>query len=149
MVSLERVTTGLGGYTTQFQSLLASAEITLLRLPARSLNLNAFAERFVRSIKEECLRHIIPLGERHLRIVVGNFIEHYHTECNHQGLGNVIPFPSAASPPVGGRIRRRTAWADFSTSTNERQPEAYVEYWDTTPTFATIGFGATISAPYR
>jgi putative transposase len=70
-------------------------------------NLNAFAERFVRSIKQECLRHIIALGERHLRIVVGEFIAHYHTERNHQGLGNLIPFPSAASPAVGGRVRRR------------------------------------------
>jgi transposase InsO family protein len=94
-------------YTTQFKSLLACAGITLVRLPARSPNLNAFAERFVRSIKEECLRHIIPLGERHLRIVVSEFIEHYDIERNHQGLGNVIPFPSAASTTVGGRIRRR------------------------------------------
>jgi putative transposase len=44
---------------------------------------------------------------KYLRIVVGEFIEHYHTERNHQGLGNVMPFPFAASPTVGGRIRRR------------------------------------------
>jgi putative transposase len=94
-------------YTTRFESLLACAGITLVRLPPRSPNLNAFAERFVRSIKQECLRHIIPLGERHLRIVVGEFIEHYHTERNHQGLGNLIPFRSAAPPAVGGPIRRR------------------------------------------
>jgi transposase InsO family protein len=68
--------------------------------------LNAYAERFVRSIKRECLRHIVPLGERHLRSVVREFVEHYHSERNHQGLGNVIPFPSRVTSP-DGRIGRR------------------------------------------
>jgi hypothetical protein len=54
----------------------------------------------VRSIKQECLRHIIPLGERHLRTVVRDFVEHYHAERNHQGLDNVIPFPAPASQAV-------------------------------------------------
>ena len=67
---------------------------------------NAYAERFVRSIKQECLRHIIPLGERHLRKAVGEFVEHYHAERNHQGLGNLIPFPSPQSPCGRGRICR-------------------------------------------
>ena len=78
----------------------------LLRLPTRSPNLNAYAERFVRSIKHECLRHIVPLGERHLRAVIHEFVEHYHVERNHQGLDNVIPFPSAVTPSCG-RIERR------------------------------------------
>jgi putative transposase len=94
-------------YTAHFESLLASAGIGLVRLPARSPNLNAYAERFVRSMKQECLRHIIPLGERHLRKAVGQSVEHYHTERNHQGLGNVIPFPTSPLPAAGGRIRRR------------------------------------------
>ncbi len=51
-----------------------------LRLPPRSPNLNAFAERFVRSIKQECLHHILPLGEGHLRRTVGEFVAHYHSE---------------------------------------------------------------------
>jgi putative transposase len=93
-------------YTKHFESLLASANVGLLRLPANSPNLNAYAERFVRSIKQECLRHIIPLGERHLRKVVRDFVEHYHVERNHQGLGNVIPFPSTAWPSIGGRVCR-------------------------------------------
>jgi putative transposase len=79
----------------------------LLRLPSRSPNLNAYAERFVRSIKHECLRHIVPLGERHLRAVMHEFVEHYHAERNHQGLGNVIPFPSRGSVTAIGRIERR------------------------------------------
>ena len=93
-------------YTAQFQSLLASAKVGLVRLPANSPNLNAYAERFVRSIKHECLRHIVPLGERHLRNVVHEYVIHYHAERHHQGLGNIIPFPSPASTDVGSRIRR-------------------------------------------
>ena len=93
-------------YTARFESLLASARVSLLRLPPNSPNLNAYAERFVRSIKCECLRHIIPIGERHLRRVVGEFVDHYHAERNHQGLGNVIPFPSATSHNLRGPVGR-------------------------------------------
>ena len=54
-------------YTAQFERTFAAAGVELIRLPPSSPNLNAYAERFVRSVREECLRHIIPLGERHLR----------------------------------------------------------------------------------
>ena len=93
-------------YTAHFRTLLQAAGVNLLRLPANSPNLNAYAERFVRSIKQECLRHIIPLGERHLRTTVHEFVEHYHSERNHQGLGNVIPFPSPPATTIDGRICR-------------------------------------------
>jgi hypothetical protein len=46
-------------------------------------------------------RHIIPLGKRHLRNAIREFVEQYHAERNHQGLGNVVPFPSRASLPEG------------------------------------------------
>ena len=59
-----------------------------MKLPARSPNLNAYAERFVRSIKSECLAQIIPLGERRLCHAVKEYTEHYHVERNHQGLDN-------------------------------------------------------------
>jgi transposase InsO family protein len=57
-------------------------------LPPRSPNLNAYAERFVRSVKEECLSKIIPIGPSMLRRVLREYVEHYHRERNHQGLGN-------------------------------------------------------------
>jgi len=57
-------------------------------LPPQSPNLNAYAERFVRSIKEECLSRIVPIGERHLRHAIDEFAAHYHLDRNHQGLGN-------------------------------------------------------------
>ncbi|MFT5393965.1 MAG: putative transposase [Gammaproteobacteria bacterium] len=71
-----------------FREILRTSGVKTVKLPARSPNLNAYAERFVRSIKSECLSHIIPLGERHLRITVGEFTQHYHLERNHQGLNN-------------------------------------------------------------
>ena len=64
-----------------------------MRLPPKSPNLNAFAERFVRSIKESCLNRLILVGEDSLRRAVREFVAHYHHERNHQGLGNVLIFP--------------------------------------------------------
>jgi putative transposase len=94
-------------YTAHFRTLLRAAGVNLLRLPTNSPNLNVYAERFVRSIKHECLRHIVPLGEHHLRVLVREFVEHYHAERNHQVLGNVIPFPSRDSSSSAGGIVRR------------------------------------------
>jgi transposase InsO family protein len=75
-------------FMQSFREILKSSGVETVKLPARSPNLNAYAERFVRSIKSECLAQIIPLGERHLRHAVKEYTEHYHVECNHQGLGN-------------------------------------------------------------
>jgi len=75
-------------FTTSFCSILKSSGVETVKLPARSPNLNAYAERFVRSIKSECLAQIIPLREEHLRDAVKQYAEHYHLERNHQGLDN-------------------------------------------------------------
>ena len=64
----------------------------MLPLPARSPNLNAYAERCVRSVKEECLLKIILFGERSLRRALSEYVEHYHVERNHQGKSNVLLF---------------------------------------------------------
>jgi transposase InsO family protein len=94
-------------FTAQFASMLGAQGVRLLRLPARSPNLNAYAERFVRSIKSECLSKVIPLGEAHLRSVVREYVEHYHQERNHQGIGNVIPFPTGRPAIATGAVMRR------------------------------------------
>jgi transposase InsO family protein len=73
-------------------------------LPVRSPNLNAYAERFVRSIKTGCLAKIVPLGERHLRLVVSEYAEHYHLERNHQGIGNRLIERSRGQPKKCGRV---------------------------------------------
>jgi transposase InsO family protein len=75
-------------YTDSFRDLLRDSGVKPLRLPARSPILNAFAERFVRSAKSECVARIVPLGEGHLRAALREFIRHYHEERPHQGLGN-------------------------------------------------------------
>jgi len=70
------------------------AGITRVPLPPRSPNLNAFAERWIRSVKEEVLSQLILFGERALRHALKQYTAHFHTERPHQGIGNVIPFPS-------------------------------------------------------
>jgi transposase InsO family protein len=73
-----------------------------------SPNLNAFIERFIRSIKEECLDRVIPLGESHLRELIREYLAHYHAERPHQGLGGVFIQPSndhAADDPLVRRER--------------------------------------------
>ena len=65
-----------------------------IRLPASSPNLNSYAERWVRSVKEECLSRLILVGESSLRRALHQYTVHYHEERNHQGKGNRILFPS-------------------------------------------------------
>ena len=77
-------------FTEGFRKILNPSGVKTVKLPARSPNLNAYAERFVRSVKSECLAKIIPLGERRLRKAVKEYTEHYHFERNHQGLNNEL-----------------------------------------------------------
>ncbi len=88
-------------FTYDFRELLKASGVQALRLPPRSPNLNAYCERFIRSIKEECLNQIIPIGEGHLRHAVYEYVEHYHRERNHQGMGNQLLDAPNASPLVG------------------------------------------------
>ena len=81
-------------FTCSFRAIIASGQVKPLRLPARSPNLNAYAERWVRSVKEECLSKVILFGERSLRRALGEYVAHYHAEWNHQGKSNVLLFPS-------------------------------------------------------
>jgi putative transposase len=76
-----------------FRELMESGSIKTIRLPARSPNLNSFAERWVRSVKEECLSRLILFGESSLRRALQQYIVHYHEERNHQGKENLILFP--------------------------------------------------------
>jgi transposase InsO family protein len=81
-------------FTDEFCGVLASAGVKCLRLPARSPDLNSVAERFVLSIKSECLSKLVPLGETHLRRAVSEYVKHYHRERNHQGVGNRLLTPA-------------------------------------------------------
>ena len=94
-------------FTGAFDNLLRAAGVRPIRLPPRSPNLNAYAERFVRSTKEECLDRMIILGERRLREVVDEYVEHYHRERPHQGIGNVLIQPIEVPPEMDDPVARR------------------------------------------
>ena len=81
-------------FCQSFRELIKTGSVNPLRLPARSPNLNSYAERWVRSVKEECLSRLILFGESSLRRALQQYIVHYHEERNHQGKGNRILFPS-------------------------------------------------------
>lgn len=89
------------------QDLLQASEIRVVRTPFRAPNANAHAERFVRSIKDECPSRIVPFGERRLRRAIDEFMEHYHRERNHQGIGNELIDGRSTFAGREGRIRRR------------------------------------------
>jgi putative transposase len=94
-------------FTVEFLSMLDASGVKSVKLPPRSPNLNAYAERFVRSIKESCLERLILFGEGSLRRVVHEFLTHYHRERNHQGLGNQLIEPDTHLETFGGPVRRR------------------------------------------
>jgi hypothetical protein len=81
-------------FCESFRELIESASVNPLRLPARSPNLNSYAERWVRSVKEECLSRLILFGESSLRRALQQYLVQYHEERNHQGRDNRILFPS-------------------------------------------------------
>jgi len=81
-------------FCPSFRELIKTGSVNPLRLPARSPNLNSFAERWVKSVKEECLSRLILFGESSLRRALQQYLEQYHGERNHQGKDNRILFPS-------------------------------------------------------
>jgi len=87
------------------QRLLDEAGLLVVQTPLQAPNANAYAERFVRSIKEECLDRMIPIGECHLRQAATEIVDHYHRERHHQGIGNELI--EGESPRREGRVRRR------------------------------------------
>jgi hypothetical protein len=101
-------------FCDSFRATLRSGGIRPIQLPARGPNPNAFAERRVRSAKQECLWKLILFGEASLRRALNEFVEHCHAERNHQGKGNVLLFPFEESrrrrsvscrEPLGGLLR--------------------------------------------
>ena len=95
--------------TRGFGEILEGGGVQPIRLPPKSPNLNAYAERFVRSMKEECLSRVVLLGEGHVRLLVGEYVDHYHRERNHQGLDNQLlqrpPPPVSLAADVQRRER--------------------------------------------
>ena len=94
-------------FTAEFQCILASVGVTSVKLPPQPPNLNAYAERFVRSIKESCLERLILFGENSLRTAAGEFVAHYLGERHHQGLGNQRIIPEASEVDKEGAVKCR------------------------------------------
>jgi hypothetical protein len=81
-------------YCQSFRNIIESGDVKTLPLPARSPNLNAFSERWVKSVKDDCLSKLILFGETSLRRALREYLVHYHAERNHQGKDNVLLFPT-------------------------------------------------------
>ncbi|MBK6940453.1 MAG: transposase [Planctomycetes bacterium] len=98
-------------FSAHFRRLIRDGGVRPLALPARSPNLNAFVERWIRSVKDECLSRLIFFGRSSVERALKAYVEHYHTERNHQGIGNVIllPRPEDRVGSVTGRVVRRTS----------------------------------------
>ena len=92
-------------FCATFPDVMRSSGIRPLALPPRSPNLNAFAERWVCSIRQECLSKLILFGEASLRRALHEYIDHHHFERNHQGKGNFLLFPSPDVPPKCRTVR--------------------------------------------
>ena len=133
-------------YTQSFRAIIASDRVEPLVLPARSPNLNAYAERWVRSVKEECLSKVILFGERSLRRALSEYVEHFHAERNHQGKGNVLLFPRGTNTrrdkvcsmprstgrtlallPSGGSVNGAGASDEFFDLTGAAQPNEHLQ----------------------
>ncbi len=94
-------------FTAAYRDLLKNAGVKLVRLPPRSPNLNAYAERYVRTIKEGCLNRMIFFGEDSLRRTINEFLVYYHHERNHQGLGNRLIDPQEEVGAADGSVECR------------------------------------------
>jgi putative transposase len=77
-------------FTARFRLLLEEAGVKVILTPRQAPNCNAFAERFVLSIKAECLQRMIFFGESSLRRAIHEYLDHYHSERSHQGIGNEV-----------------------------------------------------------
>jgi len=94
-------------YSGDWREFIEEQGVEVIRLPPKSPNLNAYAERFVRSIKDECLNRMIFIGEASLRRAIHEFMAHYHAERNHQGLRNRLIRGEEPSVPACGPVDRR------------------------------------------
>ena len=87
-------------FTANFDGVFASDGIRIVRTPIRAPRANAFAERFVGTVRRECLDRMLILGRRHLEAVVREYVEHYNSHRPHRSLGQLPPQPKVIAPAV-------------------------------------------------
>jgi len=85
-------------YVASFDNVFKAEGAEILRTPFRTPNANAFAERFVRTVRSECLDHLLVVNEAHLKHILRNYARHYNGHRPHQGLAQEIPAPERAVP---------------------------------------------------
>ena len=107
-------------WSTPVRARLSEIGICVVQTPYQAPNANAYAERFVRSSNEECLDRLIPIGERHFRRAVTEYVAHYHHERNHQGIANALIAAAPATSTVGP-IRQHPRLGGVSTITSARR----------------------------
>jgi hypothetical protein len=125
--------TGQAGSGHSFDEVFRAEWIEILRTPWRALKANAYAERFIRTVRTECLDRVLLLGDRPLRSVLEAYVEHYNCERPHRGLDLVAPEGTKNVSPltIDDSVRRRdhlggpaTYRRDASTSWSARRPRA-------------------------
>jgi transposase InsO family protein len=94
-------------FTASFDAVLASIGIETIRTPVASPRANAFAERFVRTVRQDCLDHLLVVSRRHLQSVLGEYLLHYNQARPHRGLQFTAPLPRPVPSPTGGKVIRR------------------------------------------
>ncbi len=93
-------------FTSSFDAVLGSIGLETIMTPVRSLRANAFAERFVRTVRDDCLDHLLIFGRRHLAAVLDEYMHHYNLARPHRGLDLEPPEPRRAGSGAG-TVRRR------------------------------------------
>ena len=94
-------------FTAGFDAVFASIGTEIILTPVRSPRANAFAERLVRTLREDCLDHLLVLSHHHLETVLAEYVEHYNTARPHRGLDLTPPEPTTSLVGRSGAIRRR------------------------------------------
>jgi putative transposase len=109
-------------FTASFDEVFCSEGIRVVHTPVRAPQANAYAERFVRTIRTECLDWLLILGRRHLEHVLRTYVSHYNRERPHRGLRSNRPKRHGSDHPTAGMSTAATASAASYTSTTKPQP---------------------------
>jgi putative transposase len=110
-------------YTYAFDTVFEPLQTHIIPTPIQAPNANAYMERWVRTVREECLDHILIINENHLRRVLIEFLDYYNARRPHQGLHQQSPIPRPASATTGNINRRKILGGiinDYSRASDEQ-----------------------------
>ena len=93
-------------FTRLFDNVFRSVGIDIIRTPFRAPQANAYTERWIRSVRQECMDHILILNERHLRHVLTEYVAFYNASRPHQGINQQTPIPRIEPKGTGAIVRR-------------------------------------------